>query len=138
MSFICGCIRSFFCLGIIRKTLGPVSWCLPRIILMVFMASAMHGLMVFFQYKKKQNPKGDGVVIGYTSTGFSVACIVLAVCVITTHQLPGDAVKDTVVKAQAMSQQQHRRIADEVKASKEKAPAVKVENENNFRENGSR
>jgi len=88
----------------------------------------MHGLMVFFQYKKKQNPKGDGVVIGYTSTGFSVACIVLAVCVITTHQLPGDAVKDTVVKAQAMSQQQHRRIADEVKASKEKAPAAgKVE-----------
>lgn len=116
-----------FLFGYYKKNFGPVSWCV-QIILMVFAASAMHGLMVFFQYKKKQNPKGDGVVIGYTSTGFSVACIVLAVCVITTHQLLGDAVKDTVVKAQAMSQQQHRRIADEVKASKEKAPAAgKVE-----------
>lgn len=116
-----------FLFGYYKKNFGPVSWCV-QIILMVFAASAMHGLMVFFQYKKKHNPKGHGVVIGYTSTGFSVACIVLAVCVITAHQLPGDAVKDTAVKAQAMSQQQHRRIADEVKASKEKAPAAgKVE-----------
>lgn len=66
-------------------------------ILMIFAASAMHGLMVFFQYKKKQNTKGDGVVLGYTSTGFSIACIVLAVCVITAHQLPGDDVKDIAV-----------------------------------------
>ena len=82
---------------------------------------------------------GDGIVIGL-SGGMDSVCLlqVLAalrnewhascISVITTHQLPGDAVKDTVVKAQAMSQQQHRRIADEVKASKEKAPAAgKVE-----------
>jgi len=44
--------------------------------------------------------------------------------VITAYHLPGDAVKDTTVKAQAMSKQQHRRIANEVKASKEKVPAA--------------
>ena len=76
-----------FLFGYYKKNFGPVSWCV-QMILMVFAASAMHGLMVFFQYKKKQNPKGEGVVIGYTSTGFSVACIVLAVCVITAYQLP--------------------------------------------------
>ena len=112
-----------FLFGYYKKNFGPVSWCV-QMILMVFAASAMHGLMVFFQYKKKQNPKGNGVVIGYTSTGFSVACIVLAVCVITAYQLPGEAAKDTAVKAQAMSQQQHRMIADEGQASKEKAPAA--------------
>ena len=85
-----------FLFGYYKKNFGPVSWCV-QMILMVFAASAMHGLMVFFQYKKKQNPKGDGVVIGYISTGFSIACIVLAVCVITAHQLPGDTVKDTAV-----------------------------------------
>ena len=82
-----------FLFGYYKKNFGPVSWCCTDD------TDGFCGICdawtdgIFSNLRKKQNPKGDGVVM-VLYCGFSVACIVLAVCVITAYHLPGDAVKD--------------------------------------------